>query len=119
MTISLSPDIDMTLNKIEKLGGLRQHRGSLPLPADSHRRGSMPLPYKHQLRRAQAVDELDWPSVHSGSSDSVRSSDSSPDSGVYKVMLLGDSGVGKTTLAGIFGGTQDTFPHESEHPGNL
>ncbi|KAM3937525.1 GTP-binding protein REM 2 [Leptodactylus fuscus] len=109
-------DTDMTLNKIEKLGGLRQHRGSLPLAADSRRRGSMPLPYKHQLRRAQAVDELDWPSVHSGSSDSVRSSDSNPEPGVYKVMLLGDNGVGKTTLAGIFGGTHDTFSHESDHP---
>ncbi|XP_072271218.1 GTP-binding protein REM 2 [Pyxicephalus adspersus] len=106
----------MTLNKIEKLGGLRQHRGSLPVSVDSHRRGSMPLPYKHQLRRAQAVDELDWPSVHSGSSDSVRSSDSNPEPGAYKVMLVGDAGVGKTTLAGIFGGLKDSFPHEAEHP---
>lgn len=109
----------MTLNKIEKLGGLRQHRGSLPISVDSHRRGSMPLPYKHQLRRAQAVDELDWPSVHSGSSDSVRSSDSNPEPGAYKVMLVGDTGVGKTTLAGIFGGLKDTFPHEAEHPGDF
>ncbi|KAM8961216.1 GTP-binding protein REM 2 isoform 3-T3 [Pelodytes ibericus] len=106
----------MTLNKREKLGGLRQHWGSLPLPLQPRRRGSMPLPYKHQLRRAQAVDELDWPSVHSGSSDSVRSSESIPEPGIYKVMLLGDSGVGKTTLAGIFGGVEDTFPHDTEHP---
>ncbi|KAE8633532.1 hypothetical protein XENTR_v10001905 [Xenopus tropicalis] len=106
----------MTLNKKEKLGGLQQHRGSLPLSSGPRRRGSMPLPYKHQLRRTQAVDELDWPSVHSGSSDSIRSSESSPDTGVYKVMLLGDSGVGKSTLAGIFGGVEDTFPHGSEHP---
>ncbi|KAM4810530.1 GTP-binding protein REM 2 [Rhinophrynus dorsalis] len=106
----------MTLNKKEKLRGLQQHRGSLPLLSGPRRRGSMPLPYKHQLRRAQAVDELDWPSVHSGSSDSVRSTDSSTEPGVYKVMLMGDSGVGKTTLAGIFGGLEDNFPHGSEHP---
>ncbi|KAG8455439.1 hypothetical protein GDO86_001573 [Hymenochirus boettgeri] len=105
----------MTLNKIEKLGGLQQHRGSLPLPSGHRRRGSMPLPYKHQLRRTQAVDELDWPSVHSGSSDSVRSSESNSEVGVYKVMLVGDSGVGKTTLAGIFGGLEDTFPHGTDH----
>ncbi|XP_075425211.1 LOW QUALITY PROTEIN: GTP-binding protein REM 2 [Ascaphus truei] len=106
----------MTLNKREKLGGLQQHRGSLPLPSEQRRRGSMPVPYKHQLRRAPAVDELDWPSVHSGSSDSVGSSESCPDPGVYKVMLVGDSGVGKTTLARIFGGLEDSFPHEAEHP---
>ncbi|KAM4709285.1 GTP-binding protein REM 2 [Discoglossus pictus] len=105
----------MTLNKREKLGVLK-HRGSLPLPGDAQRRGSMPLPYKHQLRRAQAVDELDWPSVNSGSSDSVQSTDSNPELGVYKVMMLGDHGVGKTTLAGIFSGLEDTFPHEAEHP---
>ncbi|XP_053556557.1 GTP-binding protein REM 2 [Bombina bombina] len=106
----------MTLNKREKLGGLKQHRGSLQLPTGTQRRGSMPLPYKHQLRRAQAVDELDWPSVDSGSSDSVQSADSNQEPGIYKVMLLGDSGVGKTALAGIFGGLEDTFPHEAEHP---
>ncbi|XP_053324383.1 GTP-binding protein REM 2 isoform X2 [Spea bombifrons] len=105
----------MTLNKREKLAGMRKHWGSLPLPLEPRRRGSMPLPYKHQLRRAQAVDELDWPSVHSGSSDSVRSTDSISEPGVYKVMLLGESGVGKTTLAGIFGGVEDSYPHETDH----
>ncbi|XP_029436158.1 GTP-binding protein REM 2 isoform X2 [Rhinatrema bivittatum] len=113
----------MTLNKREKLGGLPQpHRGSLPLSADSHRRGSMPVPYKHQLLRGQAVDELEWParargasSIHSGSSDSIISSESAPGGvgdlgGLIKVILLGDSGVGKTALAEIFGGLEGSFP---------
>ncbi|XP_030043595.1 GTP-binding protein REM 2 [Microcaecilia unicolor] len=114
----------MTLNRKEKVGGLPQlHRGSLPLSADSHRRGSMPVPYKHQLSRGQAVDELEWPprargagSIHSGSSDSIISSESAPGGigdlgGVIKVVLLGDSGVGKTALAEIFGGLEDSLPH--------
>ncbi|KAJ1137340.1 hypothetical protein NDU88_003751 [Pleurodeles waltl] len=102
----------MTLNKRERPEVLPPlHRGSLPV--DPRRRGSMPLPYKHQLRRAQAVDELDWPHVgspHSGSSDSVLSSDSLPGGGLLKVMLLGESGVGKTALAGIFAGLEESQP---------
>lgn len=103
----------MTLNKRERPEVLPPlHRGSLPV--DHRRRGSMPLPYKHQLRRAQAVDELDWPHVGSplsGSSDSVLSSDSLPGGALLKVMLLGESGVGKTALAGIFAGLEESQPH--------
>uniref|UniRef100_A0A8D0G6J4 RRAD and GEM like GTPase 2 n=1 Tax=Sphenodon punctatus TaxID=8508 RepID=A0A8D0G6J4_SPHPU len=68
------------------------------------RRGSMPLPIKHQLIRAPAVDELDSPP----SSPEMGGGGPSPAGGrgPYKVMLLGESGVGKTTLAAIFGGTQ-------------
>ncbi|MBZ3891010.1 GTP-binding protein RAD [Sciurus carolinensis] len=47
---------------------------------------------------------LDWPE---GSSDSLSSGGSSSDDSVYKVLLLGAPGVGKSALARIFGGVED------------
>ncbi|XP_066484875.1 GTP-binding protein REM 2 [Tiliqua scincoides] len=78
------------------------------------RRGSMPLPIKHQLVRASAVDELDSPP---SSPEMGGSGGASPAGGrgPYKVMLLGESGVGKTTLAAIFGGLKGGAHHEEEH----
>ncbi|XP_005994487.1 GTP-binding protein REM 2-like [Latimeria chalumnae] len=106
----------MTLNRSEKVKILER------------RRGSMPVPIRHQLRRAQAVDEADWPRVsvlepgagrrgswRTESSDSVISSSSDQGSSTYKVVLLGESGVGKTALAGVFGGLQESFPHDLEN----
>lgn len=79
------------------------------------------MPYKHQLRRAQAVDELDWPpqTSSSGSSDSLGSGEAAlaQKDGVFKVMLVGESGVGKSTLAGTFGGLQGDSAHEMENSG--
>ncbi|XP_062994124.1 GTP-binding protein REM 2 [Elgaria multicarinata webbii] len=78
------------------------------------RRGSMPLPIKHQLVRASAVDELDSPP----SSPEVGSNaGASPAGGrgPYKIMLLGEGGVGKSTLAAIFGGLKGAAHHEEEH----
>lgn len=90
-------------------------------PGAPKRRGSMPVPYKHQLRRAQAVDELDWPpqTSSSGSSDSLGSGEAgaAPKDHIFKVMLVGESGVGKSTLAGTFGGLQGDSAHEPENPG--
>ncbi|XP_055990409.1 GTP-binding protein REM 2 isoform X1 [Sorex fumeus] len=89
-------------------------------PGAPRRRGSMPVPYKHQLRRTQAVDELDWPpqTSSSGSSDSLGSGEAgaAPKDLVFKVMLVGESGVGKSTLAGTFGGLQGDSAHEPENP---
>ncbi|XP_043383346.1 GTP-binding protein REM 2 isoform X3 [Chelonia mydas] len=78
------------------LGGLR-----------GPRRGSLPLPSKHQLRREAAVEEPDSPPESPGGSPG----------GPYRVVLAGESGVGKTALAGIFGGLPDGAPREDEHPG--
>lgn len=47
---------------------------------------------------------LDWAE---GSSDSLSSGGSSSDESVYKVLLLGAAGVGKSALARIFGGVED------------
>ena len=47
---------------------------------------------------------LDWPE---GSSDSLSAGGSGSEEGVYKVLLLGAPGVGKSALARIFGGIED------------
>lgn len=47
---------------------------------------------------------LDWPE---SSSDSLSSEGSDSDESVYKVLLLGAPGVGKSALARIFGGVED------------
>ncbi|XP_031810888.1 GTP-binding protein REM 2 [Sarcophilus harrisii] len=113
-----APDASV-LNKRDKLLAGLERAGLSPAGGAPRRRGSMPVPYKHQLRRAQAVDELDWPpqALSSGSSDSLGSGEAAPAGrgGVFKVMLLGESGVGKSALAGAFGGLQDDNAHEPEN----
>lgn len=47
---------------------------------------------------------LDWPE---GSSDSLSSGGSGSEESLYKVLLLGAPGVGKSALARIFGGIED------------
>uniref|UniRef100_H2Q7Z5 RRAD and GEM like GTPase 2 n=2 Tax=Pan TaxID=9596 RepID=H2Q7Z5_PANTR len=117
-----TPEADATLlKKSEKLLAELDRSGLPSAPGAPRRRGSMPVPYKHQLRRAQAVDELDWPpqASSSGSSDSLGSGEAAPaqKDGIFKVMLVGESGVGKSTLAGTFGGLQGDSAHEPENPG--
>ncbi|XP_074150347.1 GTP-binding protein REM 2 [Sminthopsis crassicaudata] len=113
-----APDAPV-LNKRDKLLAGLERAGLSPAGGAPRRRGSMPVPYKHQLRRAQAVDELDWQpqALSSGSSDSLGSGEAAPAGrgGVFKVMLLGESGVGKSALAGAFGGLQDDNAHEPEN----
>ncbi|XP_008564773.1 PREDICTED: GTP-binding protein REM 2 [Galeopterus variegatus] len=116
-----TPEADATLlKKPEKLLAGLDRSGPPSAPGAPRRRGSMPVPYKHQLRRAQAVDELDWPpqASSSGSSDSLGSGEAAPaqKDGIFKVMLVGESGVGKSTLAGTFGGLQGDSAHELENP---
>nr|XP_055165137.1 GTP-binding protein REM 2 isoform X2 [Nyctereutes procyonoides] len=116
-----TPETDATLlKKPEKLLAGLDRGGPPPTPGAPRRRGSMPVPYKHQLRRAQAIDELDWPpqASSSGSSDSLGSGEAglTQKDGIFKVMLVGESGVGKSTLAGTFGGLQGDSTHEPENP---
>ncbi|XP_045381936.1 GTP-binding protein REM 2 isoform X3 [Lemur catta] len=116
-----TPEADATLpKKTEKLLAGFDRGGPPSAPGAPRRRGSMPVPYKHQLLRAQAVDELDWPpqASSSGSSDSLGSGEAAAaqNDGIFKVMLVGESGVGKSTLAGTFGGLQGDSAHEPENP---
>ncbi|NXA06788.1 RAD protein, partial [Sapayoa aenigma] len=111
----------MTLNRGDKLRYLDKRRGSTPFAAQQHlHRRSMPVD-ERDLRAALPHEELSGlvrctsyspGEVHreswaSDSSDSVISSGSDSDSSLYKVILLGEHGVGKTSLARIFGGVED------------
>uniref|UniRef100_A0A3Q2NNC2 GTP-binding protein REM 2-like n=1 Tax=Fundulus heteroclitus TaxID=8078 RepID=A0A3Q2NNC2_FUNHE len=83
------------------------------------RRGSTPLPIKHQLRREEAVhDDGDWTSGASGFSPSPLSFSPALDDapvvsvearhdGPLRVALLGQNGVGKSSLALAFAGDMD------------
>lgn len=55
-------------------------------------------------------------SCASDSSDSVISTGSETDSQVYKVVLLGEHGVGKSSLARVFGGLEDAG-HDCDEAG--
>lgn len=118
----ISPEADTALLKQPEKLLVGLDLGGPPAALGApRRRGSMPVPYKHQLRRAQAVDELDWPPQNSSSSscESLGPGEAgpAPDDGVFKVMLVGESGVGKSTLAGTFGDLQGDSAHEPENPG--
>ncbi|XP_010716037.1 GTP-binding protein RAD [Meleagris gallopavo] len=120
----------MTLNRGDKLRYLDKRRGSMPFSAHQHlHRRSMPVD-ERDLRAALPQDELSGlvrctsyspgeahrESWASDSSDSVISSGSDSDGSLYKVILLGEHGVGKTSLARIFGGVEDGA--EAEEVGN-
>nr|XP_004663529.1 GTP-binding protein RAD [Jaculus jaculus] len=96
-----------------------RRRGSTPWgPAPPLHRRSMPVDERDlqaaltpgALAAAAAGKETqaprpDWP--EGGSSDSLSSGGSGSDESVYKVLLLGAPGVGKSALARIFGGVED------------
>ncbi|XP_039183531.1 GTP-binding protein RAD [Crotalus tigris] len=133
----------MTLNRGDKLRYLDKRRGSMPFAAHHpqqqqplHRR-SMPvderdlqatLPPSPRGQLASLIrctsynpgqeeeEEEERRGWASDSSDSVISSGSDSEGGLYKVMLLGEHGVGKTSLARIFGGVEDC--PDAEEAGN-
>ncbi|MCI4393196.1 hypothetical protein PGIGA_G00154590 [Pangasianodon gigas] len=124
----------MTLNKGDKLRNMDKRRGSTPFPMhlqtlhrrsmpvdDRELRCSMPPVLAGELSNltrctSYSAGEQHRDSCVSDSSDSVISSGSDSDSQIYKVVLLGEHGVGKSTLARIFGGVEDT--HDYEDAGN-
>lgn len=116
----------MTLNRGDKLLYLDKRRCSMPFSVHQHlHRRSMPVD-ERDLQAALPEDEVaglvrctsyspgeaQRESWASDSSDSVISSGSDSDSSLYKVILLGEHGVGKTSLARIFGGVEDTAEAE-------
>ncbi|KAL4613583.1 GTP-binding protein RAD-like [Arapaima gigas] len=135
----------MTLNKEDQLRSMERRRGSSPFPAHLqhlHRR-SMPVDERELQQRdtppalAAHLSGLTRCTSYgpggrgghggpggeeprdgcvSDSSDSVISSGSDAEGHVHKVVLLGEHGVGKSSLARIFGGVEDG--HESEETGN-
>lgn len=127
----------MTLNKGDKLRNMDKRRGSVPFPVNLpnlHRR-SMPVDDR-DLRattpQTGQTDELSnllrcssyspseehRGSCASDSSDSVISTGSEAESQVYKVVLLGEHGVGKSSLARVFGGVEDVG-HDYDEAGRL
>ncbi|TSK20059.1 GTP-binding protein RAD [Bagarius yarrelli] len=125
----------MTLNKGDKLRNMDKRRGSTPFPMhlqtlhrrsmpvdDRELRSSMPPVLSGDLTNltrctSYSPGEQHRDSCVSDSSDSVIISSGSDSEGhVYKVVILGEHGVGKSTLARIFGGVEDT--HDYEDAGN-
>lgn len=116
----------MTLNKGDKLRNMDKRRGSMPFPMNLpnlHRR-SMPVDdrdLRATMPQTGQTDELSnllrctsysaneqhRGSCASDSSDSVISTGSEAESQVYKVVVLGEHGVGKSSLARVFGGVED------------
>lgn len=121
----------MTLNKGDKLRNMDKRRGSMPFPVhlqNLHRRSmpvddrelhaTMPAAQTGELSRLMCFNpgEEHMSSCVSDSSDSVISSGSDSEGQVYKVVLLGEHGVGKSSLARIFGGVEDN--NDCEETGN-
>uniref|UniRef100_A0ABM5ETX0 GTP-binding protein n=1 Tax=Pogona vitticeps TaxID=103695 RepID=A0ABM5ETX0_9SAUR len=108
------------------------HRRSMPVDERELQASLPPSPggelAPHLLRsasyhpRTQEEEEDEGRRAGSGSgwasdsSDSVISSGSDSEGSLYKVVLLGEHGVGKTSLARIFGGVEDC--PEAEETGN-
>lgn len=125
----------MTLNKGDKLRNMDKRRGSMPFPMNLpnlHRR-SMPVDDRDlcaTMPQTGQTDELSnllrctsyspneqhRGSCASDSSDSVISTGSEAESQVYKVVLLGEHGVGKSSLARVFGGVEDAG-HDCDEAG--
>lgn len=84
------------------------HRRSMPVD-ERDLRASLPQDELSGLVRCTSYSpgEAHRESWASDSSDSVISSGSDSDGSLYKVILLGEHGVGKTSLARIFGGVED------------
>lgn len=108
----------MTLNKPERSRAAERRRASAPFQAQLHRR-SMPVDERELRATGEGRPEPALPPTWTpGSSDSVRSSGSESGSGPYKVLVLGGRGVGKTSLARIFGGLEEAENHEGDGRGN-
>ncbi|XP_060644426.2 GTP-binding protein RAD [Anolis sagrei] len=117
----------MTLNRSARLNVPDRRRGSTPFAAQQqlqhqealHRR-SMPVDERELAAQEEEPEvEVELPRRASGSSDSLASTSSSgsdAEGRLHKVLLLGARGVGKSSLARVFGGLEEG--PEAEEAGN-
>ncbi|XP_058894794.1 GTP-binding protein REM 1 [Kogia breviceps] len=110
----------MTLNTQQEAKTPLRRRASTPLPLSTrgHRPGLLgtaPSTQSQHPRLGQSAS-LNTPTQQPSSAPSGWSSESSDSEGsweaLYRVVLLGDPGVGKTSLANLFAGKQERDLHE-------
>lgn len=110
----------MTLNTQQEAKTTLRRRASTPLPLSSRgqqpgRLCTAPPPQSHHPRLGQSAS-LNPPIRKPSPAQDGWSSESSDSEGsweaLYRVVLLGDPGVGKTSLASLFAGKQERDLHE-------
>lgn len=110
----------MTLNTQQEAKTPLRRRASTPLPLSTRGHqpgllGTAPSTQSQHPRLGQSAS-LNTPTRQPSSAPSGWSSESSDSEGsweaLYRVVLLGDPGVGKTSLASLFAGKQERDLHE-------
>ncbi|XP_048214858.1 GTP-binding protein GEM isoform X1 [Perognathus longimembris pacificus] len=111
-------DPTMTLNNVtmrQSTAGMQPQQQRWSIPADGRHLmvQKEPHPYNHHHHRHPAApDDPCRRSWSSDSTDSVISSESG--NTYYRVVLIGEQGVGKSTLANIFAGVHDSMDSDCE-----
>lgn len=106
----------MTLNVTMRQGtvGMQPQQQRWSIPADGRHLmvQKEPHQYSHRNRHSAAPEDHCRRSWSSDSTDSVISSESG--NTYYRVVLIGEQGVGKSTLANIFAGVHDSMDSDCE-----
>lgn len=107
----------MTLNNVTMRQGTvgmqpQQQRWSIPADARHLMVQKEPHQYSQRNRHSAAPEDHCRRSWSSDSTDSVISSESG--NTYYRVVLIGEQGVGKSTLASIFAGVHDSMDSDCE-----
>ncbi|KAM7236394.1 hypothetical protein CapIbe_012066 [Capra ibex] len=110
-------DLTMTLNHVTMRQGTagvqpQQQRWSIPADGRHLMVQKEPLQYGQRSRPPAAPEDPCRRSWSSDSTDSVISSESG--NTYYRVVLIGEQGVGKSTLANIFAGVHDSMDSDCE-----
>lgn len=107
----------MTLNNVTMRQGTvgmqpQQQRWSIPADGRHLMVQKEPHPYNQRNRHSANPEDHCRRSWSSDSTDSVISSESG--NTYYRVVLIGEQGVGKSTLANIFAGVHDSMDSDCE-----
>ncbi|XP_030651218.1 GTP-binding protein GEM isoform X2 [Nomascus leucogenys] len=110
-------DPAMTLNNVTMRQGTvgmqpQQQRWSIPADGRHLMVQKEPHQYSHRNRHSATPEDHCRRSWSSDSTDSVISSESG--NTYYRVVLIGEQGVGKSTLANIFAGVHDSMDSDCE-----